>query len=196
MKKITIIVLLAAVICGTLIFARSSTNCSQPVRTNELSTKSLIERGKYLVAAAGCGDCHSPKVMTAEGPQVDSTKLFSGYRSDAKLPGFNQQEIKKGWTLLNSESTSMVSEAGIAYAANITPDETGIGEWTFEQFKTAVTKGKWKGLENGRPLLPPMPWQNYARLDDCDLEAIFTYLQSIKPVKNVVPAAVFFIAKN
>jgi len=33
-----------------------------------------------------------------------------------------------------------------------------------------------------------MPWENYKDMSDADVEAIFTYLQSTKPVNNVVPA--------
>jgi hypothetical protein len=35
-----------------------------------------------------------------------------------------------------------------------------------------------------------MPWFNYAALTDEDASAIFAYLMSIKPVKNVVPAPI------
>jgi hypothetical protein len=44
-------------------------------------------------------------------------------------------------------------------------------------------------MENGRMLLPPMPWEMYAHMTDEELRAIFAYLQSTKPVSNVVPAA-------
>jgi len=53
-----------------------------------------------------------------------------------------------------------------------------------------MTQGNYKGLENGRMLLPPMPWPNYRHLSDEELEAIFAYLQSTRPVKNVVPAPI------
>lgn len=32
-----------------------------------------------------------------------------------------------------------------------------------------------------------MPWFNYRHLTDEDLAAVFAYLQSLPPVKNVVP---------
>jgi hypothetical protein len=35
-----------------------------------------------------------------------------------------------------------------------------------------------------------MPWQNYAVLKDEDISAIFAYLKSTPPVKNVVPAPI------
>ena len=79
---------------------------------------------------------------------------------------------------------------GTSFAANLTPDETGIGNWSFGQFKKALTEGKAKGLDGGRMLLPPMPWPNYVSMQEADLRAIFAYLKSIPPVKNIVPAPV------
>ena len=45
-----------------------------------------------------------------------------------------------------------------------------------------------KGLENGRQMLPPMPWFNFRNLTDDDLKAMFAYLKSTAPVRNIVPA--------
>jgi hypothetical protein len=35
-----------------------------------------------------------------------------------------------------------------------------------------------------------MPWEGYSKLPDEDLKAIYAYLKSIKPVKNIVPQAI------
>jgi len=86
--------------------------------------------------------------------------------------------------------TATAGPWGVSFAGNLTPDPTGIGNWSEEQFKVAMTKGRFKGLANGRMLLPPMPWPSYAGMTDEDLSAMFKYLQSIDPVANVVPAAV------
>ena len=80
----------------------------------------------------------------------------------------------------------------VSFAGNLTSDETGIGNWTEEQFKKAITQGKYKGLDNSRPLLPPMPWPQFSMLNDADVKAIYTYLKSTKPVRNVVPAPKIF----
>jgi len=75
----------------------------------------------------------------------------------------------------------------MTYAANLTPDDqTGIGLWTEDVFIQAMRTGKHMGA--GRPILPPMPWQNLNTLPDDDLKAIFAYLKSLPPVKNPVPA--------
>jgi hypothetical protein len=92
------------------------------------------------------------------------------------------------WLLFNASLTASVGPWGVSYAANLTSDDTGIGTWTEEQFFRSIREGKQKGLANGRMLLPPMPWPNFARLNDEDLKAIFYYLKSTKAVKNLVPA--------
>jgi hypothetical protein len=58
------------------------------------------------------------------------------------------------------------------------------------QFKKALSEGKYKGLDGNRMLLPHMPWQNYRNIKDEDLKAVFAFLKSTKPVKNVVPQAI------
>ena len=61
-------------------------------------------------------------------------------------------------------------------------------EFTMEGTRKAIREGKYKGLDNTRPLLLPMPWFVYKNLTDDDLKSIYAFLQTTKPVKNVVPA--------
>jgi hypothetical protein len=96
-------------------------------------------------------------------------------------------EVKKGWTLFNEDLTAAVGPWGVSFSANLTSDPTGIGNWSEEQFLKAIREGKLKGVEGTRPILPPMPWQNFRNMTDEDLKAIFAFLKSTKPVRNVVP---------
>ena len=153
-----------------------------------ISQDSLIKKGAYLVTILGCNDCHSPKRMSAHGPELIPEMMLSGYQSTNQLPPMPTDALKNGWSLFYPDLTAAVGPWGVSFAGNLTPDETGIGSWSLEQFKIAITKGKMKGLEDGRPLLPPMPWQNYAYMKDEDVAAIYGYLRSVPPVKNVVPA--------
>lgn len=89
---------------------------------------------------------------------------------------------------MGGDLTSAVGPWGTSFAANISSDESGIGNWTEEQFLTSIKQGKTKGVANGRPILPPMPWTTYRNLNDEDLKAVFAYLKSTPPVQNVVPA--------
>jgi hypothetical protein len=54
-------------------------------------------------------------------------------------------------------------------------------------FITAMKTGKHLGVADGRPILPPMPWQSVARLSEEDLKAMFMYLKTLQAVKNKVP---------
>lgn len=148
----------------------------------------LVQYGKYLVTITGCNDCHTPKKMGPKGPELIEELLLSGFQGKNAIPEFDKERTQKGFAQMSPDMTAAAGPWGVSFAANLTPDETGIGSWTFEQFKTAITQGKYKGQENGRPLLPPMPWFNYTEMKDEDLRAIFAYLKSIKPVENVVPA--------
>ncbi|GGC49265.1 hypothetical protein GCM10011386_46950 [Parapedobacter defluvii] len=117
--------------------------------------------GKYLVTAAACMDCHSP----VNKGQVIAEKAFSGGR-EFELP------------------------RGILRSANITPDtESGIGNWTEEMF---VARFKTYQHPENMPSVKPddyntlMPWSMYAGMETDDLEAIYMYLQSLKPIENAV----------
>lgn len=164
------------------------TAASKGVQTASISNDSLVKRGDYLVASIGCDDCHSPKTMGPQGPQLDIEHRLSGYPADRPVSKVDGDNIKNGWILMGGDLTSAVGPWGMSFAANLTSDSTGIGNWTEAQFITAIRKGKSKGIESNRNLLPPMPWQNFNHLSDEDLSAIFAYLKSTKPVHNVVPA--------
>ena len=146
-----------------------------------------VEWGEHLVTISGCGDCHTPKKMTPEGPVPDTSLLLSGHPSDVPAPDFNREEIESKGFVVTNDLTTWIGPWGISFAANLTPDETGIGSWSEEQFIRSIREGKFKGLENSRQLLPPMPWQELGRMSDGELKAVFAYLKSIKPIHNVVP---------
>jgi len=149
-----------------------------------------VRRGQYLARFGGCHDCHTPKVMTPKGPELDTSRLLSGHPSRASLPAVPQGVIgPTQWgAAATSDLTAWAGPWGISFAANLTPDPTGLGGWTAQQFIQTMRTGKHVGV--GRALLPPMPWFNSAALTDRDLNALFTYLQSLKPISNQVPQPV------
>ncbi len=148
-----------------------------------------IKRGEYLTKVIGCDHCHSPKKMTDHGPVPDLDRWMMGYPANDPVPLVPENAVGPGrWVLLNNDLTVAVGPWGTSFGANLTPDDTGIGTWSFEQFKKAMTEGKYKGLENSRPIMPPMPWQSFQLLTDEDLRAIYDYLKSIKPIENIVPS--------
>jgi Cytochrome c len=151
-----------------------------------ITPDSLIKRGEYLVNTMGCNDCHSPKVFGPQGPYPDPDRLLSGHPAAMPLGPVDTTALRD-WVLFNMHNTAAIGPWGVSYAANLTSDPTGIGNWTLDQFKKALREGKYKGLDGARMLLPPMPWPNFTKLSDADTEAIFAYLKSTTPVNNLVP---------
>jgi hypothetical protein len=124
--------------------------------THKPSPGDTINYGKYLVQVASCGECHNNK-------------------DKGEFAGGNE----------------MQQPAGILRVANITPDkETGIGTWTKEMF---VQRFKMYADSSYKPhkVSPDevntlMPWMMYKDMQQSDLEAIYAYLRTVKPVNNKV----------
>ena len=116
-----------------------------------------IERGDYLVnSIQACGNCHTP--MGPDGPQAGLT-LAGGTRFEA--PPFT------------------------VHASNITPDEeTGVGQWSDADLKTAIVGGV---RPDGVPLAPVMPYAFYQVMTPVDLDAMVAYLRTVEPVEHAVP---------
>jgi mono/diheme cytochrome c family protein len=116
------------------------------------------EYGSYLANHVGlCADCHTQRVGIRSAP--DRKRLFAGM---AKPP-----------------------EGFPANPSNLTPDvETGIGRWSEADFVKALRSGV---TPDGRQLHPFMPWRQNGRMSDDDLRAIYVYLRTLPPIRNVVP---------
>lgn len=76
----------------------------------------------------------------------------------------------------------MSTPFGALVTPNITPDrETGIGEWSADDF--------WRAMHNGRGrkgefLYPAFPYPNYTRVTRADSDAIYAWLSSLPPVRQ------------
>ena len=155
--------------------------------TNSSTTKTdAVARGQYIVAAAGCNDCHTPWKMGPEGPEPDMTRALSGHPETlaVAIPA----NLGKGpWTWAAAETNTAFSGPwGISYAANLTPDQnTGLGIWTEDMFVRAIRTGRHMGTS--RPINPPMPWPAFRNYSDEDLHAIYSYLRTLRPITNHVP---------
>lgn len=149
--------------------------------------KSREQWGEHLVTICACHDCHTPKKFTAQGMEFDSSLFLMGHPAQSPAVNVNHKEMQSKGLIVTDDLTTWIGPWGVSYSANITSDETGIGGWKEEQFFKVIREGKYKGLDNNRPILPPMPWPVYKNMTDDELKAIFAYLKSTKPIKNVVP---------
>lgn len=179
------VALLSAVIPAAVVLA----GCNQPPAPAPAPAAppapSPVERGQMLVIGGGCHDCHTPKRLTERGPEADLSRALSGHPQDEVITA-PFKGAAPGWTTHTNDNLTAWSGAwGVSFAANLTPDDTGIGTWSEEMFVNALKSGKHQGA--GRPILPPMPWNWYGQLPEDDLKAMFAYLKSIKPIANKVP---------
>ena len=177
-------VLVSCLICPSLV-----TGCARGERSPGRDPD-MVARGSYLVTLGGCHDCHTPKIFTPAGPVRDSTRLLAGHPADWKVPPIPPGVLgPQGWGALAApDLTAWAGPWGVSFTANLTPDATGLGSWTADQFIQTMRTGKHLGV--GRPILPPMPWYDIGQLTDDDLRAVFAYLRTLKPVQNAVPAPV------
>jgi len=68
---------------------------------------------------------------------------------------------------------------GTIYGTNITPDkEYGIGDWSSADFYRVMHDG----IAPDHPLYPAMPYTSYRGMTREDSDAIYAYLQSVRPV--------------
>lgn len=75
------------------------------------------------------------------------------------------------------------SPLGTIYSTNITPDkQTGIGNWSYDDFARLMRRGE---VKSGYVVYPAMPYPSYARLTDTDLQDLYAYLMNgVQPVQQ------------
>jgi mono/diheme cytochrome c family protein len=125
------------------------------------------EYGQYLaINASGCSECHTPRNL--QNGEVIWTQLFAG----------------ANFAIGEAEGAT-----GSAHGPNLTPDpETGIGNWTEEQFITAMRTGMKPG---GTVMLTLMPYPYYSFWTDDDLKAVYLYLKTVPNQTNRVSPPTF-----
>ena len=128
---------------------------------NRPAESDTIAYGKYMITASGCVECHTKDNKGQIIPGLE----FGGGR-EFSLP------------------------AGIVRSANLTPDVNGLKAWTAEQFIKRFKQYQDSSFHS--PTLGEkdfntiMPWMMYSKMKESDLNAIFKYLQTIKPISNKV----------
>ncbi len=110
-----------------------------------------VRYGEYLANIGHCMDCHSPR--GADGRLVKTQWGAGGQR----FPG--------PW--------------GLAVSRNLTPDASGLKDWSDAEIARAIRDGVRK---DGTPLKPPMGYGFYKTMPEADMAALIAYLRSLKPL--------------
>jgi len=122
------------------------------------------ERGRYLASVA-CLNCHTEEVVQSNGmidhDNPNLTKAFAGgkhYAFDNTQP----------------DHTSV----------NITPDKTGLADWSVDDIVAAIKSNKQKDTGKAFCNTHPGGPERYGKMKDEDVMDIATYIHTLPPVKN------------
>ena len=135
-----------------------------------------------LIAAALVWQVVRPGALTGTSKVVDATdQLISRGEYLARVGDCIACHTPPGGKPF-SGSRAMPTPFGNLYASNITPDdETGIGQWTADDFYRMMQKGI---SRDGSLLYPAMPFASYTKVTREDSDAIYAYLMSVEPVRQ------------
>lgn len=121
------------------------------------SPDNRVDYGRYLAQIGHCMDCHTPR--DAHG-QLITARLGAG-----------------GQLIPGPDGSAVVS-------ANLTPDPSGLGNWTDAQIEHAIRTGISK---DGHPLVRVMAFDWYKNIDAADMKAIIAYLRSLPALPFQAP---------
>jgi len=126
------------------------------------SLKNAVDSGRYLVTIAACNDCHTPKKWD------DSFDMERAFMGGLEFP---------------------MPTGGFTHSANLTPDESGLGDWNEDTFVNRFRSFRdstalYTVAQNSVNSL--MPWSAYRNMTDVDLKSIYAYLTTLKPIYNPV----------
>ncbi|CAX58731.1 Gluconate 2-dehydrogenase (Acceptor) [Erwinia billingiae Eb661] len=140
----------------------------------KMTLKSLVLANTLLLGAGFCQLAQADDAaLVKQGEYISRLGDCSACHSIPGKPAF-------------SGGLAIESNLGTIYSTNITPDKDhGIGNYSEQQFSDAVRKGV---LPDGKRLYPAMPYPDYAKINDRDMHALYTYfMQGVKPSADVPP---------
>lgn len=111
-----------------------------------------VELGETVFWAGGCGSCHADKGAKNE----EKKHLGGGHKLD--------------------------TPAGIFVTPNISPDaESGIGNWSLEEFANAMLNGV---SPDGSHYYPSFPYTSYTKMLPSDVAHLWAYLKTLPSVSR------------
>jgi mono/diheme cytochrome c family protein len=113
-----------------------------------------LGNGERIYHASGCHSCHLPDKASS----IDQALPVGG--------------------------RAFKTPIGTLYPINLTPDATGLGDWTEAQFITALQNGVGRKGEN---LIPAFPYTSYSKMNENDVRDLWAYLKTLPATKNEVP---------
>lgn len=146
-------------------YLRTVQAAGRPNNVTDFKTlaKVLDRQDKIIVDVARRIDHTKPEVAPPPAPTAEYgrflARLCSGchgeHLSGGRIPG---------------------TPSSIPAPLNLTPDASGLGGWSFQDFDTLMKTGRRK---NGKQLDPFMPVDEWRNLDDTEMHALWAFLQTL-----------------
>ena len=124
--------------------------------------KDTLAYGKYLSTIAGCQYCHTPH---EKGKAVESKRLAGGFKFKF---GNGTVVTSPNITPHEDNGIGLMDRSDFIYKFKQYADSSNIPPVTEDGFNTV------------------MPWAMFAGMKESDLNAIYSYLQSIEPIDHKV----------
>jgi mono/diheme cytochrome c family protein len=129
--------------------------------------------GALAVVAAGAADAQT---SSPSGPSLVTRGAYLAKAADC-MPCHTSAKDKQF-----AGGLKLDTPFGAIFSPNITPDpDTGIGRWTYEDFKNAVHAGI---RADGSYLYPVMTYDAFTLITEDDLKALWAYFRSVPPIKQ------------
>jgi mono/diheme cytochrome c family protein len=105
-------------------------------------------------------------------PPVETASVELGQHISQVCRGCHGEHLSGG---------KVAGDPNMPIVANLTPHETGLKDWTEEDFLRALRHGKRK---DGTDILTAMPWKAYGQMKDVELKALWAYLRTVPPLEK------------
>lgn len=162
---------------------------SRPPVSNKIEASDYTFLGK-AVLAFGMIKPIALGAMPQKALKQEATAVYGEYlaNSVANCAGCHSpRDLKSGEFTGPKFSGGLVFEEkdAVFTTPNLTPDpETGLlATWNEDAFVTRLKSGL---VHEGTP----MPWSSFAMMDEVDIRAIYRYLQTLPPTKNLIEKTV------
>lgn len=144
---------------------------------NDLGEKELKPLGRVLLAAGAFGDVFAAEVLDHDGPRPSAPARGVTAEYGEYLINTSDCRACHGTDLTGAKS----SEPGAPFSPNLAPGGV-LGIWSAADFIETMRTGL---TPYGRELDGNfMPYEEYGRMTDDDLTAMFLYLQSLPAVET------------
>lgn len=158
-----------------------------------LSAALALLPGRFATTELANAQAQRPEPASQSGGQAGFGKVET-----PAAPAGASEQVKRGEYLARmgdcvachtvrgakpfSGNYAIPSPFGTMYTPNLTPDkETGLGDWTADDFYRAMHEGKRK---DGAFLYPAFPYTSYTKMPREDVDAIYAYLRTLPPIHN------------